>query len=162
MKHMKKLSSYLTEKLLINKNFKYINANNEFYEKFKDELKVNSEILWFKAEYVENIIPSKISIGDKTSYNKIKEFFNTKDIKYVRAVAKNFKKTCKLYYDILKFIDDNKDSIEFFYINEKMNGGDYVDYLIYLFKAGKIKVAVWGDAKIVENNNKATIVFQYI
>ena len=89
---MKNLSSYLTEKLLINKNFKYTNANDEFYEKFKDELKVNSEILWFKVEHVENIIPTKISIGDKNSSNEIKEFFNIKEIKYVRSVAKNFKK----------------------------------------------------------------------
>lgn len=159
---MKSLSSYLTEKLLINKNFEYTNANDEFYEKFKDELKVNSEILWFKVEHVENIIPTKISIGDKNSSNEIKEFFNIKEIKYVRSVAKKFKKTCKLYYDILKFIDDNKDEMEFFYMNEKMNGGDYADYLIYLFDAGKIKVAVWGDAKIEDDNRGGTIVFQYI
>ena len=159
---MKNLRSYLTEKLLINKNFEYTNANDEFYEKFKDELKVNSEILWFKVEHVENIIPTKISIGDKNSSNEIKEFFNIKEIKYVRSVAKKFKKTCKLYYDILKFIDDNKDEMEFFYMNEKMNGGDYADYLIYLFDAGKIKVAVWGDAKIEDDNRGGTIVFQYI
>ena len=159
---MKNLRSYLTEKLLINKNFEYTNANDEFYEKFKDELKVNSEILWFKVDHVENIIPTKISIGDKKSSNEIKEFFNIKEIKYVRSVAKKFKKTCKLYYDILKFIDDNKDEMEFFYMNEKMNGGDYVDYLIYLFDAGKIKVAVWGDAKIEDDNRGGTIVFQYI
>ena len=159
---MKNLRSYLTEKLLINKNFEYTNANDEFYEKFKDELKVNSEILWFKVDHVENIIPTKISIGDKKSSNEIKEFFNIKEIKYVRSVAKKFKKTCKLYYDILKFIDDNKDEMEFFYMNEKMNGGDYVDYLIYLFDAGKIKVAVWGDAKIDDDNRGGTIVFQYI
>ena len=89
---MKSLNTYLNERLIINKNYKGGKANDEFYEKFKDELKVNSEILWFKLEYVENIIPSKISIGDKTSYNKIKEFFDTKEIKYVRSVAKNFKK----------------------------------------------------------------------
>ena len=159
---MKNLRSYLTEKLLINKNFEYTNVNDEFYEKFKDELKVNSEILWFKVDHVENIIPTKISIGDKKSSNEIKEFFNIKEIKYVRSVAKKFKKTCKLYYDILKFIDDNKDEMEFFYMNEKMNGGDYVDYLIYLFDAGKIKVAVWGDAKIDDDNRGGTIVFQYI
>ena len=159
---MKNLRSYLTEKLLINKNFEYTNVNDEFYEKFKDELKVNSEILWFKVDHVENIIPTKISIGDKKSSNEIKEFFNIKEIKYVRSVAKKFKKTCKLYYDILKFIDDNKDEMEFFYMNEKMNGGDYVDYLIYLFEAGKIKVAVWGDAKIDDDNRGGTIVFQYI
>ena len=159
---MKNLRSYLTEKLLINKNFEYTNANDEFYEKFKDELKVNSEIMWFKVEHVENIIPTKISIGDKNSSNEIKEFFNIKEIKYVRSVAKKFKKTCKLYYDILKFIDDNKDEMEFFYMNEKMNGGDYADYLIYLFDAGKIKVAVWGDAKIEDDNRGGTIVFQYI
>lgn len=159
---MKSLNTYLNEKLLINKNFEYTNANDEFYEKFKDELKVNSEILWFKVEHVENIIPTKISIGDKKSSNEIKEFFNIKEIKYVRSVAKKFKKTCKLYYDILKFIDDNKDAMEFFYMNEKMNGGDYADYLIYLFDAGKIKVAVWGDAKIEDDNRVGTIVFQYI
>lgn len=159
---MKSLNTYLNEKLLINKNFEYTNANDEFYEKFKDELKVNSEIMWFKVEHVENIIPTKISIGDKKSSNEIKEFFNIKEIKYVRSVAKKFKKTCKLYYDILKFIDDNKDEMEFFYMNEKMNGGDYADYLIYLFDAGKIKVAVWGDAKIEDDNRVGTIVFQYI
>ena len=159
---MKNLRSYLTEKLLINKNFEYTNVNDEFYEKFKDELKVNSEILWFKVDHVENIIPTKISIGDKKSSNEIKEFFNIKEIKYVRSVAKKFKKTCKLYYDILKFIDDNKDEMEFFYMNEKMNGIDYADYLIYLFDAGKIKVAVWGDAKIDDDNRGGTIVFQYI
>lgn len=159
---MKSLNTYLNEKLLVNKNFKYTNANDEFYEKFKDELKVNSEILWFKVEHVENIIPTKISIGDKNSSNEIKEFFNIKEIKYVRSVAKKFKKTCKLYYDILKFIDDNKDEMEFFYMNEKMNGGDYADYLIYLFDAGKIKVAVWGDTKIEDDNRGGTIVFQYI
>ena len=159
---MKNLRSYLTEKLLINKNFEYTNVNDEFYEKFKDELKVNSEILWFKVDHVENIIPTKISIGDKKSSNEIKEFFNIKEIKYVRSVAKKFKKTCKLYYDILKFIDDNKDEMEFFYMNEKMNGRDYAAYLIYLFDAGKIKVAVWGDAKIEDDNRGGTIVFQYI
>ena len=47
-------------------------------------------------------------------------------------------------------------------MNEKMNGGDYANYLIYLFEAGKIKVAVWGDAKIEDDNRGGTIVFQYI
>ena len=159
---MKNLSSYLTEKLLINKNFKDVNANDEFYNKFRKVLSSKSKFGWFEIRGIANSIPMKLSIEDKTASNKIKEFFNIDNIIYTRAVLENFKKECELYYDILKFIDDNKDSLEFFYINEKMNGGDYVDYLIYLFDAGKIKVAVWGDANIVENNNKATIVFQYI
>ena len=159
---MKNLRSYLTERLLINKNFKSGKANIEFYNKFRNFLSSRSELGWFEMNDIKDNIPERILIEDKTALNKIKEFFNNDDIKYIIGVTDHYEERCELYYDILKFIDDNKDSIEFFYINEKMNGGDYVDYLIYLFKAGKIKVAVWGDAKIVENNNKATIVFQYI
>ena len=155
---MKNLSSYLTEKLLINKNFKDVNANDEFYNKFRKVLSSKSKFGWFEIRGIANSIPMKLSIEDKTASNKIKEFFNIDNIIYTRAVMENFKKECELYYDILKFIDDNKDDMEFFYMNEHTKSGEY---LIYLFEARKIKVAVWGNKKIVYNNI-ATISFQYI
>ena len=155
---MKNLSSYLTEKLLINKNFKDVNANDEFYNKFRKVLSSKSKFGWFEIRGIANSIPMKLSIEDKTASNKIKEFFNIDNIIYTRAVMENFKKECELYYDILKFIDDNKDDMEFFYMNEHTKSGEY---LIYLFEAEKIKVAVWGNKKIVYNNI-ATISFQYI
>ena len=155
---MKNLSSYLTEKLLVNKNFKDVNANNEFYNKFRKVLSSKSKFGWFEIRGIANSIPMKLTIEDKTASNKIKEFFNIDDIIYTRAVIENFKKECELYYDILKFIDDNKDAIEFLYMNEHTKSGDY---LIYLFEARKIKVAVWGNKEIV-GNNIAAITFQYI
>ena len=155
---MKNLSSYLTEKLIINKNFKDVNANDEFYNKFRKVLSSKSKFGWFEIRGIANSIPMKLSIEDKTASNKIKEFFNIDNIIYTRAVMENFKKECELYYDILKFIDDNKDDMEFFYMNEHTKSGEY---LIYLFEARKIKVAVWGNKKIVYNNI-ATISFQYI
>ena len=155
---MKNLSSYLTEKLLVNKNFKDVNANNEFYNKFRKVLSSKSKFGWFEIHGIANSIPMKLSIEDKTAPNKIKEFFNIDNIIYTRAVIENFKKECELYYDILKFIDDNKDAMEFFYMNEHTKSGDY---LIYLFEARKIKVAVWGNKEIV-GNNIAAITFQYI
>ena len=155
---MKNLSSYLTEKLLLNKNFKDVNANDEFYNKFRKVLSSKSKFGWFEIHGIANSIPMKLSIEDKTAPNKIKEFFNIDNIIYTRAVIENFKKECKLYYDILKFIDDNKDAMEFFYMNEHTKSGDY---LIYLFEARKIKVAVWGNKEIV-GNNIAAITFQYI
>ena len=155
---MKNLSSYLTEKLLVNKNFEYVNANNEFYNKFRKVLSSKSKFGWFEIRGIANSIPMKLSIEDKTASNKIKEFFSVDDIIYTRAVIENFKKECELYYDILKFIDDNKDAMEFFYMNEHTKSGDY---LIYLFEARKIKVAVWGNKEIV-GNNIAAITFQYI
>ena len=155
---MKNLSSYLTEKLLVNKNFKDVNANNEFYNKFRKVLSSKSKFGWFEIRGIANSIPMKLLIEDKTASNKIKEFFNIDNIIYTRAVIENFKKECELYYDILKFIDDNKDAMEFFYMNEHTKSGDY---LIYLFEAGKIKAAVWGNKKIV-GNNIAAITFQYI
>ena len=155
---MKNLSSYLTEKLLINKDFKDVNANDEFYNKFRKVLSSKSKFGWFEIRGIANSIPMKLSIEDKTASNKIKEFFNIDNIIYTRAVMENFKKECELYYDILKFIDDNKDDMEFFYMNEHTKSGEY---LIYLFEARKIKVAVWGNKKIVYNNI-ATISFQYI
>lgn len=155
---MKSLSSYLTEKLLLNKNFKDVNANDEFYNKFRKVLSSKSKFGWFEIHGIANSIPMKLSIEDKTASNKIKEFFNIDNIIYTRAVIENFKKECELYYDILKFINDNKDGMEFFYMNEHTKSGDY---LIYLFEAEKIKVAVWGNKKIV-GNNIAAITFQYI
>ena len=155
---MKNLSSYLNEKLIINKNFKDVNANNKFYNKFRKVLSSKSKFGWFEIRGIANSIPMKLSIEDKTASNKIKEFFNIDNIIYTRAVIENFKKECELYYDILKFINDNKDGMEFFYINEHTKSGDY---LIYLFEAGKIKVAVWGNKEIV-GNNIAAITFQYI
>ena len=156
---MKNLSSYLTEKLIINKNFKSGIANDEFYNKFCNFLSSNSNIRWFKIYDIRDSITRKISIEDKTALNKIEEFFNIEDgVIYKRDIIPYFKKPCELYYDMLKFIDDNKDAIEFFYMNDQTKNGDY---LIYLFEAGNIKVCVWGYKKIVDTN-RGTIAFQYI
>ena len=133
---MKSLNTYLNEKLIINKNFKDVNANDEFYNKFRKVLSSKSKFGWFEIRGIANSIPMKLSIEDKTASNKIKEFFNIDNIIYTRAVMENFKKECELYYDILKFIDDNKDDMEFFYMNEHTKSGEY---LIYLFEARKNK-----------------------
>lgn len=156
---MKSLNTYLNEKLIINKNFKSGIANDEFYNKFCNFLSSNSNIRWFKIYDIRDSITRKISIEDKTALNKIEEFFNIEDgVIYKRDITPYFKKPCELYYDMLKFIDDNKDAIEFFYMNEHTKSEDY---LIYLFESEKIKVALWGNKEIV-GNNIATITFQYI
>ena len=156
---MKSLNTYLNEKLIINKNFKSGIANDEFYNKFCNFLSSNSNIRWFKIYDIRDSITRKISIEDKTALNKIEEFFNIEDgVIYKRDIIPYFKNTCELYYDMLKFIDDNKDAMEFFYMNEHTKSGDY---LIYLFEAEKIKVAVWGHKKIIDKE-RATITFQYI
>ena len=157
---MKSLNTYLTEKLLVNKNFKCGIANDEFYNKFCNFLSLESNIRWFEMYDIYDVIStSKLSIEDKTALNKIEEFFNIEDgVIYKRDIIPYFKKDCELYYDMLKFIDDNKDAIEFFYMNEHTKSEDY---LIYLFEAEKIKVALWGYKKIVDKE-RATITFQYI
>ena len=155
---MKSLSKYLNERLIINKNFKAINANDKFYNEFNNILSADSDINYFKINDIKDIIPHKVPVEDKNAVNKIKEFFNDNNIKYSRFVTDYFKKECELYYNILKFIDDNKDDMKFFYMNDQTKNRDY---LIYLFEAGDIKVCVWGYKKIVDTN-RATIVFQYI
>lgn len=160
---MKSLSTYLkdnslNERLIINKNFKGCNANDVFYNEFSSILSADSDINYFKIYDIKPIIPHKVSIEDKNAVIKIKEFFNDNSIKYTRFVTDYFKKECELYYDILKFIDDNKDDMKFFYMNDQTKNGDYI---IYLFEAGNIKVCVWGYKKIVDTN-RATITFQYI
>ena len=156
---MKSLNTYLNEKLIINKNFKSGIANDEFYNKFCNFLSSNSNIRWFKIYDIRDSITRKISIEDKTALNKIEEFFNIEDgVIYKRDITPYFKKPCELYYYMLKINDDNKDAIEFFYMNEHTKSEDY---LIYLFESEKIKVALWGNKEIV-GNNIATITFQYI
>ena len=165
---MKSLNTYLkdnksslislNEKLLVNKNFKGTNANDEFYNEFGNILSANSDIGWFKPHNIKDLFSLKLALEDENAVNKLKEFFNNDNIKYSRSVTEDFKKERALYYDILKFIANNKDDMKFFYINEQTTNGDY---LIYLFETGKIKVAVWGHKKIVDTN-RSTIVFQYI
>ena len=158
---MKSLKTYLNERLIINKNFKGGIANDEFYNKFCNFLSSRSELGWFEMNDIKDNIPERILIEDKTASNKIKEFFNNDDIKYIIGVTDHYEERCELYYDILKFIDDNKDDMEFFYINEPTNSREY---LTYLFEAGQIKVGIWGYETVVvgERSPKATIVFQYI
>ena len=162
---MKSLSTYLkdnkpslislNERLIINNNFNGINANDAFYNKFSSILSADSDINYFKIHDIRGIIPQKVSIEDKNAVNKIKEFFNDNSIKYSIFVTDYFKKEYELYYNILKFVDDNKDDMKLFYMNDKTKNGDY---LIYLFEAGDIKVCVWG----YKDTNRGTIAFQYI
>lgn len=163
---MKSLSTYLkdnslNERLIINKNFKGGKANIEFYDKFSNFLSSKSDLGWFDVYQIRDAIPTGIADVNKTALNKIKEFFNDNYIKYVLGVTDYDEDTCELYYDILKFIDDNKDDMEFIYINEPTNRREY---LTYLFEAGKIKVGIWGYETVVvgERTPRATIVFQYI
>ena len=158
---MKSLNTYLTEKLLVNKNFKSGIANIEFYNKFRNFLSSKSEIGWFEMNDIKDNIPERILIKDKTASNKIKEFFNNDDIKYIIGVTDHYEEICELYYDMLKFIDDNKDDMEFFYINESPNSKEY---LTYLFEAVDIKVGIWGYETIVvgERSPRVIITFQYI
>lgn len=158
---MKSLNTYLNERLIINKNYKGGKANIEFYNKFRNFLSSRSELGWFEMNDIKDNIPERILIEDKTASNKIKEFFNNDDIKYIIGVTDHYEERCELYYDILKFIDDNKDDMEFFYINESPNRKEY---LIYLFESCDIKVGIWGYETIVvgERSPRVIIAFQYI
>ena len=165
---MKSLSTYLkdnslNERLIINKNFKGGKANIEFYDKFSNFLSSKSDLGWFDVYHIKDAIPTGLSDNNETASNKIKQFFSDNYIKYILGVvdADPYEDICELYYDILKFIDDNKDDMEFIYINEPTNRREY---LTYLFEAGKIKVGIWGYETVVvgERSPHATIAFQYI
>lgn len=158
---MKSLNTYLNERLIINKNYKGGKANLEFYNKFSNFLSSKSDLGWFEMNDIKDNIPERILIKDKTASNKIKEFFNNDDIKYIIGVTDHYEEICELYYEMLKFIDDNKDDMEFFYINESPNSKEY---LTYLFEAVDIKVGIWGYETIVvgERSPRVIITFQYI
>ena len=136
-------------------------ANLEFYNKFSNFLSSKSDLGWFDIYHIKDVIPTGISGVNKTASNKIREFFSDNYIKYILGVSDPYENRCELYYDILKFIDNNKDDMEFIYINEPTNS---IEYLTYLFEAGQIKVGIWGYETVVvgERSPKATIVFQYI
>ncbi len=136
-------------------------ANLEFYNKFSNFLSSKSDLGRFDIYHIKDVIPTGISGVNKTASNKIREFFSDNYIKYILGVSDPYENRCELYYDILKFIDNNKDDMEFIYINEPTNSREY---LTYLFEAGQIKVGIWGYETVVvgERSPKATIVFQYI
>ena len=136
-------------------------ANLEFYNKFSNFLSSKSDLGWFDIYHIKDVIPTGISGVNKTASNKIRKFFSDNYIKYILGVSDPYENRCELYYDILKFIDNNKDDMEFIYINEPTNSREY---LTYLFEAGQIKVGIWGYETVVvgERSPKATIVFQYI
>ena len=168
---MKSLSTYLkdnksslislNERLIINNNFKGGKANIEFYDKFSNFLSSKSDLGWFDVYHIKDAISTEILHDNETAYNKIKEFFSDNYIKYILGVTEHYEDRCELYYDILKFINDNKDDMDFIYINEPTNRREY---LTYLFEAGKIKVGIWGYETVVvgERSPHVTIAFQYI
>lgn len=102
-------------------------------------LSSKSDLRWFDVYHIKDAIPTGLSDVNKTASNKIKEFFNDNYIKYVLGVTDPYENICELYYNILKFIDDNKNDMEFIYINEPTNRREY---LTYLFEAGQIKVGI--------------------
>ena len=115
---MKSLSMYLkdnksslislNERLIINKNFKGGKANLEFYDKFSNFLSSKSDLGQNDVYHIKDAISTEILHDNETAYNKIKEFFSDNYIKYILGVTEHYENRCKLYYDILKFIDDNK------------------------------------------------------
>ena len=87
------------------------------YIKFSNFLSSKSDLGWFDVYHIKDAIPTGLSDVNKTASNKIKEFFSDNYIKYVLGVADPYENICELYYDILEFIDDKKNDMEFIYIN---------------------------------------------
>ena len=56
---MKRLTTYLNEKLVINKNTKLVSDNEEFYEEFKNHLNIrNRNIDWYHSADVTWVLPT--------------------------------------------------------------------------------------------------------
>ena len=137
---MKSLQQRISEKLIINKNIQFFNANEDFYKKFKDKLKkffnVNS---WWERNIDSTC---NLLVNDKDAIPYLKEFFgdDSLNFKYVDKRSE-----FSLWEDMLNFIRSN-DAMEFVYSNSIKH--DNNEYVLYLFETEEIKIFIWGWAKI--------------
>ena len=140
---MKNLSNYiksdksslisLSEKLLINKNIRIANANEDFYEKFKDFFTGKD---WWKSENIDSIC--NLIVRDKDAIPYLKEFFGDDSLNF-KYVDK--RSDFPLWEDMLNFIKSN-DDMEFVYNNSPIYNND--QYVLCLFETEEIKIFIWG------------------
>lgn len=159
---MKALSQHLNEKLIVNKDFKGINANDEFYNEFQEELNEGAYFIWGVASKLKNIIP--IGIFEKEKKVITDTFDTKKKILYTRIinnVSNNY--AIHIYKKMMEFINNN-DDIEFIYNNYD----DYKMYGMYIFKTEKRLLCVIGPKEIDKRaqswmyTSKATFIQQEI
>ena len=137
---MKSLVRHINEKLIVNKNFKGINTNDEFYNEFQEELNEGSYLIWDVASELKNVIP--IGISEKEKKVITNAFDTKKKILYTRINNTSNNYTVHIYKKMMEFINSN--DIEFIYNNYD----DYKMYVTYIFKAGKRLLCIVGPKKI--------------
>ena len=158
-KYMKSLYKHIIEKLVINKDYKSLNENEEFYEKFKDYLNIrNHDIDWYHSADILFALPTLMK---HTWRDAMINFFAKRSV-YIKY-AKDFKhydKVTKLYKDMIEFINDN--NIELTYkaydSNNDFKGNDY---FIYLLETKKLKVCIYGWPDVDVSEHIGTMIFQY-
>ncbi len=156
---MKRLTTYLNEKLVINKNTKLVSDNEEFYEEFKNHLNIrNRNIDWYHSADVTWVLPTLMKpawIDATTNFFAKRSVY----IKYANDF-KHYDEVTKLYKDMIEFINDN--NIELTYkaydTNNKFKGNDY---FIYLLETKKLKVCIYGWPEVDVENHIGTMIFQY-
>lgn len=108
---MKTLSQRITEKLLVNKNYKSPGINNTIYDAFKKDFQwISHKNMWGMYEDLNNI-----GALDKTTRKKLNDIIRPRILndRYIFVHCVNNKKTTNIFYDMLDMLNKKHDDIDF-------------------------------------------------
>lgn len=161
---MKSLQQHINEKLVINKNLKQINLNNEFYKEFKNTFQyITAEGYWNcygNVKWIPELTQSSPAELTFEILDKINEIF--KETKNKNSIfhfcTKSFKNDTELmmYNNIVKYLELNKENIEF-KIYEELT----INYCIWMFESDEIIFAIIGPDKVNNMSEDGNILFKY-
>ncbi len=108
---MKSLTDFLSEKLVINKNYKSPGINNTIYDTFKKDFQwISLHNMWGMYEDLNNIIAI-----DKVILKKLHDIIRPRVPKDKRIFVHyvTLKKVTNIFYDMLDMLNKKHDDIDF-------------------------------------------------
>lgn len=160
---MKSLTNYISEKLIINKDYKSVNDNIGFFDKFRAD---NDELRWerFFDEYdsVEDIrslnrsTPAKYLINISLDFNEIHKK-NNKKIFFGYSSVNRSEKAVRYYNDMMKYVLEHEKEMEFVY-NKDYNE----NYVIKEFMLPDRMLLLMGPKQITPTSLFGTILFIHL
>ena len=157
---MKKLTDFLSEKLVINKNFK-VNGNDEFYETFKESISDLAQCQYFT--YHRHFKDIKNIPLTKRVHNEINDIFEkakSSSGEIMHCIA-NTNTSMKIYNNMIEYIDEHSNELEMLY-DEKYSGFSYgVNFVVKVIETSEILCALIGPNKVTPISSYGDIIVAY-
>lgn len=160
---MRTLSEILNEKLKINKDFKNIKSNNDFYTTFKKDIQsITLKNLWSIYTSASDIMMlQRRDFSSTDKYNElIKNFddFKSTNVIFFTWTEEEILKVT--YNSMMDFIFNYEDGMEF-KMKETYKTSEGLDYYIYIFETDDALIGLEGPPRVYNGSDYGHIIFRY-